>query len=92
VAQARQACADAMNAYPDFAIDIVDKINNQTAQEHIDAADKIARNEKHVILAYGAMWVVAAAFVIFLWTRQRALQEEILRLRNDLAAAAKDPK
>jgi CcmD family protein len=90
--QARKACADAMNAYPEFATKIVETINEKTAQKHRDAADKIARNERHVILAYGAIWVVSAAFVLFLWARQRVLKEEISRLRNDLAAAMKDPK
>jgi len=50
----------------------------------------IAKNERHVILAYAAMWVVAAAFVIFLWRRQLALKDEIQRLQRDLAAAIKD--
>jgi len=84
----RQICADAMNANPTFAQDIVRTINAKTAQAHLDAANDIAKNEHHVILAYGAMWLVAAAFVIFLWRRQQLLRGEIARLRKDLDTAA----
>jgi hypothetical protein len=89
---ARKACVAAMNADPSFATDIVRTVNAQTAQQHLDAADAIAKNERHVILAYAAMWVVAAGFVLFLWNRQRTLKQEIVQLRGDLAAAIKDSK
>jgi len=36
------------------------------------------------------MWIIAAAFVIFLWRRQQVLQAEIAQLRRDLEAAASD--
>lgn len=88
-AELRQICADAMNQNPMFAESIVKTINEDTARQHARAADAIAKNEKHVILAYGAMWVVAAGFVIFLWRRQQRLQTEIAHLRRDLEAAAK---
>jgi hypothetical protein len=50
-----------------------------------------------VIYAYSAMWLIAAAFVLFLWARQQKLTTEIAQLRRDLAAATKasdpiDPK
>jgi hypothetical protein len=38
------------------------------------------------------MWIVAAAFVIFLWRRQQALKLEIAHLRRDLKAATDDGK
>ncbi len=60
--------------------------------QHEVAAARIATNERHVILAYAAMWLVAAAFVIFLWMRQRALRGEIDQLRRELDAALKDGK
>ncbi len=86
----RNICAEAMNADPTFAQDIVRTINAKTAQAHLDAAKDIATNERHVILAYAAMWVVAAAFVIFLWRRQQALRAELARLQRDLDAAIKE--
>ena len=88
-AELRQICADAMNQNPMFAESIVKTINEDTALQHARAASAIAKNEKHVILAYGAMWVVAAGFVVFLWRRQQKLQIEIAHLRRDLEAAAK---
>ena len=111
---ARKACSDAMNADPQFAVDVVKiageramsdpkfagevvklgdevavkKRDADTVAAHVDANQKIQRNERHVIYAYAAMWVIAAAFVIFLWRRQRALESEILHLRRELDAAA----
>jgi len=99
-ADLRQTCVDAMNADPTFAkaiVETADKKENRTRgditlQAHQDAADHIAKNERHVILAYAAMWVVAALFVLFLWRRQQGLKIEIARLQKDLAAAAKEPE
>lgn len=89
VAALRKTCADAMNADPTFADKIVATINEQTALQHEHAADAIAKNEKHVIMAYAAMWLVAAGFVLFLWRRQQGLKSEIASLKRDLEAAAK---
>jgi hypothetical protein len=87
-----KTCKEALNADPKFAEHVVATINDQTAKQHIDAADHIANNELHVIMAYAAMWIVAAGFVIFLWRRQQDLKAEIEMLRNDLAVAAKEAK
>ena len=98
---ARKACTDAMNADPKFAEEIVastdaakrDNADVEIAQLHQDAADKVARNEQHVILAYAAMWIAAAVFLGFLWKRQRALKDQIARLSADLEKAlAEDQK
>jgi hypothetical protein len=82
-----------MNADPEFAKSIlatVDKqIDQKTLEAHNNAAYHIAKNEKHVVLAYAAMWVLAALFVGFLWMRQQKLKGEIAQLRKDLDAAAK---
>jgi hypothetical protein len=60
--------------------------------QHQTAANAIAKNEKHVIMAYAALWLIAAGFVIFLWRRQVLLKSEIAQLRADLDAATKDGK
>jgi hypothetical protein len=95
---ARALCTRAMNADPQFAAEIV-KIADERAQArrdadtlaaHTDAYAHVQKNEKHVIYAYAAMWIVAAGFVIFLWRRQQALKLEIANLRRDLEAAADD--
>jgi hypothetical protein len=94
----RKTCADAMNANPTFAADIVRAADKDAAerrlaadaQQHDDAARHIATNERHVILAYAAMWLVAVGFVLFLGKRQTALRAEIASLRRDLDAATKE--
>jgi len=92
--QQKQACVDAMNKDPQFAklvLSTVDKqIDQQTIDAHNDAFHHIQKNEAHVIYAYAAMWVLAAAFVVFLWRRQQHLRGEIAQLRSELAAAAKE--
>lgn len=101
---ARKACADAMNADPDFARSIIKeaerliRVNVDTLQAckdgavikaHQDAADDVATNQRHVLMAYIAMWLVAIGFVVFLWRRHAALKLEIAHLRKDLAAAVR---
>jgi hypothetical protein len=94
--EARKACTDAMNKDPAFAKSIiatVDKqIDQKTIDAHEDAAKHIQKNEKHVLYAYAAMWIVAALFLAFLWMRQQALKAEIANLRRELEAAAKETK
>lgn len=96
LAAKKQMCVEAMNADPAFAksvLETVDKqLDAQTIQAHNDAFHHIQKNEAHVIYAYAAMWVIAAAFLLFVWRRQQGLRTEIAQLRADLAAAAKDSK
>ena len=88
---ARKACTDAMNADPTFAKSIVDTVIDQrTLAAHQKAAADVEENKQHVIYAYGAMWIIAALFVGFLWLRQQRLKAEIALLRRDLDAAAKE--
>lgn len=95
---ARAQCTAAMNADPKFAAAIVKTADEAAAQKrdadtvaaHSDANAHIQKNERHVIYAYAAMWIVAAGFVIFLWRRQQGLHAEIAQLRRDLEAAADD--
>jgi len=105
---ARKACTDAMNSDPRFADAIIrtaemklapDKIqreqlikDGQTIGTHEAHNAWVAKNQRHVIMAYAAMWVIAAGFVLFLWRRQQRLVGEIHQLRKDLDAATKDDK
>lgn len=99
-AELRKTCVAAMNADKSFADSIVARADENAARvrlaadlaQHEKAAETIAKNERHVILAYAAMWVMAAGFLIFLWRRQQGLRLEISRLQRDLEAAAKDGK
>jgi hypothetical protein len=88
----RKTCADAMNADPSFKLAIIKTANEETALQHLQAADRIARNEQHVIAAYAAMWIAAVVFLVFLWKRQSGLKAQIARLSADLDAATKDDK
>ena len=90
-AELHQICADAMNADPVFAHAILvtaDKqIDEKTIKAHDDAIKKIAQEDGHVIYAYGALWVITALLVAFMWMRQQKLKLEIAALRRDLTKA-----
>ncbi|HEY4242485.1 MAG TPA: hypothetical protein VGM88_21855 [Kofleriaceae bacterium] len=100
----RAACAAAMNKDPSFAQSIVRTAlgkdpqllaqagaDRAVVQAHEEADAHVRKDEAHVVYAYGAMWLVAALFVVYLWRRQQALKAEIAALRRDLDAAAKEP-
>ncbi len=57
---------------------------------HEKESATFTRNNQHVILAYAAIWVLTAGFVVFLWMRQQKLKTELARLTADLAKATKD--
>lgn len=62
---------------------------DQDAAQREQTARQIALDDRQVILAYAAMWVIAALFVVFLWRKQQALKAEIVGLRRELEDAAK---
>lgn len=96
----RKTCVDAMNADKTFADSIVKVADENAAkvrlakdlEQHELAAAAIAKNERHVLIAYASMWILAAGFLIFMWRRQQGLRLEILRLQRELAEATKDGK
>ena len=94
-----------MNANEGFARSIIQKAIDtdrvsvnamcadvDTVQTHQDAVAHVEKNERHVIGAYAAMWVISALFLLYLLRRQQRLKAEIEQLRRDLDAAAKDAK
>ena len=105
---ARKACTAAMNADPAFAEAMLKTaatnaeiaktghgpLDNEIVATHQKAADDVAMNEKHVIMAYAAMWILSVIFVVFLFTKQRGLKLEIATLKRDLEAAlaTQEPK
>lgn len=101
--QLRATCTAAMNADPQFAQDLLRVLDEKRvvelakAQEkfasiQIEAGARVAKNQRHVIMAYAVMWIAAAMFVLFLWRRQKSLRDQIDGLRSDLASALKDSK
>ena len=90
----QERCRKALNDDPEFAKSITDKFDQTKAEQatldaHVEANERIKKNEAHVIYAYAAMWVLAALFVLFLFFRQQALKAEIATLKRDLEAASK---
>ena len=91
------ACIDAITGADDFRSTVTTAASNKQATElaadvqkqHEDAAKAIAKNQKHVVLAYAALWILAAGFLLFLWRRQQGLKTEIAQLKRDLDAATK---
>lgn len=101
----RKICAAAMNTNEGFARSIIknaidtDRVTVKamcesvdTIKTHQDAVAHVEKNERHVLGAYAAMWVIAALFLLYLFRRQQHLKAEIAQLHRDLDAAAKDGK
>ena len=63
-----------------------------TLKTHQVAVADVEKNQRHVIAAYAAMWVIAALFLLYMFRRQQRLKGEIEQLRRDLDAAGKDGK
>jgi hypothetical protein len=97
---ASKACVDALNADPELAKRVVETYNKKLVtdldQQVIDAHNaanaQIAENQRHVIYAYAAMWILAALFLVYMFLRQQSLKTELAALRRDLDAAAKETK
>lgn len=92
-----QACMDVITGVNDFrgAVSTLaqereaKRLAGEVEQQHQQAAAAIAKNEKHVVMAYAALWILAAAFLLFLWRRQQHLKAEIANLKRDLETATK---
>ena len=55
---------------------------------HEAEAALITRNNKHVVMAYAAIWILTVGFVVLLWFRQRRLLAELDALEKKVAKAA----
>lgn len=101
----RKTCVAAMNTNEGFARSVIqtaidtDRVSVKaicadvdTAKTHQEAVAQVEENQRHVIAAYAAMWVIAALFLLYLLRHQQRLKLEIAQLRRDLDAAAKDGK
>lgn len=62
--------------------------NTMRPQVHQEDANIIAKNKKHVVMAYAALWGLTVVFVVLLWLRQRRLLAEMERLAQQIAKAA----
>ena len=57
---------------------------------HTRESATFTRNNRHVVIAYLAIWVLTVGFVVMMFLRQGRLQAEIARLSGELTRAAKD--
>lgn len=93
----RAECTELLLANRAAADEIFATVNAEQARQLVDAraeshqraAKAIAKNERHVIMAYAAMWILAVGFVVLLWLRQARLRRQIEALRGELERATK---
>lgn len=85
----RETWRDEVRKDPTLKADI-----DQALRESVHKAESatFTRNNKHVVIAYAAIWVLTILFVGFLFLRQGKLKEEIARLHRELGKAIKDDK
>lgn len=81
----RQFCEDELLKDKEWWFNLEERLGRNV---HKQAAKEITTNNRHVVAAYAAMWLLAVAFVVVLWRRQQRLKLEIERLSNELEKAA----
>ena len=72
---------------PDLKADIEDALRLAV---HKDESARFTRNNEHVVMAYIAIWVLTAGFVLLTFLRQQKLKADIAHLSAELARATKD--
>jgi hypothetical protein len=93
-------CTEALKNDKDWNAALFEQVKVWHAGELKEIADarheqegaKIAKDKKHVILAYAAMWLLSVGFLVFLWRRQQALRAHIDQLKVELDKALKEGK
>jgi hypothetical protein len=66
------------------------ELNEETRKRHDDDSRQIALNKRHVVLAYGALWLLAVVFLVLQWRRQQGLEAQIAQLHKELEAATRE--
>ncbi len=78
----RQVCEDELSKDDDWWFNLQQRLRRNI---HEQAFREVQTNNRHVVAAYGAMWLIAIGFVVLMWTRQQHLKGEITRLAAELA-------
>jgi CcmD family protein len=87
----RTACEEELAKDADWFDNLKARLSEKLNRDvHEEAFTYAKANNKHVVAAYAAFWLLTVGFVIMMWRRQRALQAELTRLERDLAKAVKD--
>ena len=77
----RQVCEDELIKDHDWWWNLVARLRTS---EHNQTAREITTNNRHVVAAYAAIWLLAVGFVLIMWRRQQAMKLEIGRLEDQL--------
>jgi cell division protein FtsL len=83
----RQQCQNALRADVQWRAELKQQL---AAEVHHEDARAMLTNRKHVVMAYAALWILVALFVLFMWLKQKDLKAEIARLESEIRAATKD--
>ncbi|MEZ4399925.1 MAG: hypothetical protein R3B06_07890 [Kofleriaceae bacterium] len=83
----RQVCEDELAKDHDWWFNLQGRLRQNI---HRQAAQEITTNNRHVVIAYGAMWILAVGFLLLMWVRQGRLRAEIARLERDLARVERE--
>lgn len=62
--------------------------NRFRADLHEEESASMLRNNRHVVAAYGVIWVMMLGFMLYMYLNQRGLGTEIARLESELKKAA----
>jgi hypothetical protein len=77
----RQQCEDELAKDHDWWFNLEGRLRTHT---HEQTAKEITTNNRHVVMAYAAIWIIAVGFVVLMWRKQVALRGEIERLSKEL--------
>lgn len=67
------------------------ELENQFIYEFHDQQSAVfVHNKRHVLMGYGAIWILTVGFVVITWLRQRRLGAEIARLQAEVDRATKE--
>jgi hypothetical protein len=80
----RQQCEDELAKDHEWWFNLEGRLRTQI---HVQASREVTTNNRHVVYAYAAIWLIAVAFVVLLWRKQQALRAEIDRLSKELSKA-----
>lgn len=86
----KHSCMAAINSDQQWTDELRAAVQkHMTYDAHNAEATLIATNQRHVIMAYAALWLAAVGFLVLQWRKQQALREQLEALRRDLDAAVK---
>lgn len=80
----RQQCEDELDKDDAWWFNLEGRLRTHI---HEQTSKEVTTNNRHVVMAYAAIWLIAVGFVVLLWRKQQALRAEIDRLSRELSKA-----